>query len=281
MNNTTKKLDNLKEILSGYKSVLVAYSGGVDSTFLAVVAKNVLGENVLVVTACSETYPSFEVEGARQLAGILNLHHMEIYTDELDNEEFAANPPERCYICKQELFGKLTEIAREKGLAHVVDGANFDDLNDFRPGMKAGRELGVKSPLQEAGFTKKDIRHLSKEMGLPTWNKPSYACLSSRFPYGERITREKLQMVGSAEDYLRSLGLSQLRVRYHGPVARIEVGETEFPIIMSQTSEVVKKFQELGFKYTTLDLKGYRTGSMNEVLDAALMENIVSFTKNV
>lgn len=276
MADVKQKLDNLKEILMELKSVLVAYSGGVDSTFLAVVAKEVLGENALVVTAGSETYPSFEVEAARLLAENLGLRHLEIYTEELDNEAFATNPPERCYICKQELFGKLKDIARQHGLTYVVDGANFDDLSDFRPGTKAGRELGVKSPLQEAGLTKEDIRQLSQEMQLPTWNKPSYACLSSRFPYGERITREKLRMVGSAEDYLRSLGFGQLRVRYHGPVARIEVGADEFATVVAKAQVIVTSLKKAGFKYVTLDLTGYRTGSMNEVLDTSVMNEILS-----
>ncbi len=266
MTNPEKKLELLKEILAGYGGALVAYSGGVDSTFLAKVANDVLGDKMLAVTASSETYPEREVVAALELAKKMGLRHLSIHTEELEDEEFATNPPERCYICKKELFGKLVAMAVEHGLPFVLDGANFDDLSDYRPGTRAGRELGIRSPLQEAGFTKEDIRYFSKKMGLPTWNKPSFACLSSRFPYGERITREKLVMVGQAEDYLRSLGVGQLRVRHHDNLARIEVAADDFAKVMAASDAIVKKLKASGYKYVTLDLQGYRTGSMNEVL---------------
>jgi uncharacterized protein len=271
MTATEKKLVHLKEIIAGCGSALVAYSGGVDSTFLAAVAKEVLGDRLLAVTAGSQTYPAHETAGALKLAKLLQLNHRTVFTSELDNEEFAANPPERCYICKKELFGKLAAMADEAGLACVLDGANFDDLADFRPGTRAGRELGVRSPLQEAGLSKDEIRQLSRRMGLPTWNKPSFACLSSRFPYGERITREKLAMVHEAEDYLRSQGFGQLRVRHHGSLARIEVAPAELPKAVALASEISRRLKETGYKYVTLDLQGYRTGSMNEVLDQAIL----------
>lgn len=266
METIQQKLSRLKEILAGCGGAVIAYSGGVDSTFLAKVARDVLEDRALAVTACSETYPDHEVKEALALAEQLGLRHLTIWTEELANEEFAANPPDRCYFCKTELFGKLLDIAREHGLSYVLDGANHDDQFDHRPGMRAGGELGVRSPLKEAGLTKEDIRQLSREMGLPTWDKPSFACLSSRFPYGERITQEKLTMVGRAEDYLRSLGVGQLRVRHHGDLARIEVAATDFPKVLAAADEIARKLKELGYTYVALDLQGYRTGSMNEVL---------------
>jgi pyridinium-3,5-biscarboxylic acid mononucleotide sulfurtransferase len=267
-----EKLKQLKDIIAGFKGALVAYSGGVDSTFLAKVAGDVLGEQALAVTAASETYPGREVEAAHELAHKLGLRHLAIHTEELEDEQFAANPPERCYICKKELFGKLVQIARQHGLPFVLDGANYDDLSDFRPGSRAGRELGIRSPLQEAGFTKEDIRLLSRKMGLPTWNKHSFACLSSRFPYGERITREKLAMVARAEDYLLALGIGQMRVRHHGNLARIEVVADDFDRVMAESCSIVQELKAAGYKYVTLDLQGYRTGSMNEVLDSLSLE---------
>lgn len=263
----TEKMQTLRELLISCGGAVIAYSGGVDSTFLAQVADEVLGEKALAVTACSATYPEHEVTAALELAGALSLRHMTIWTDELKNELFAANPPERCYYCKSELFSVLRGIADSHGLPHVMDGSNFDDQYDFRPGSKAAREYGVRSPLKEAGLTKEEIRALSRERGLPTWDKPSFACLSSRFPYGERITEKKLGMVGEAEDFLRSLGFGQLRVRQHGSMARIEVVPDELEKAVAAAGPIVQKLKSLGYSYVTLDLQGYRTGSMNEVLD--------------
>ncbi len=273
MTDRKEKMLKLRELLAGCGGAVIAYSGGVDSTFLARVAHEVLGERVLAVTAFSETYPDHEQKAALETAQQLGLPHLTIYTDELANEQFAANPPERCYFCKKELFGKLLDIARKHGLACVLDGANYDDQFDFRPGMQAARELGIRSPLKEAGLTKEDIRELSREMGLPTWDKPSLACLSSRFPYGERITREKLSRVREAEDYLRSTGINVLRVRHHGNIARIEVTYDDFPRIIGAAGKIVEQLKAFGYNYVTLDLQGFRSGSMNEVLDVTSAES--------
>lgn len=261
-----EKQARLAEILNGLGSVLVAYSGGVDSTFLAAAARRTLGDNVLAVTAASPTYPSSEIEDARAVAGKLGFRHVVIETDELDNPEFVRNDRSRCYYCKGELFGKLWEIARNEGLAVVVDGSNADDTGDYRPGRRAGQELAVRSPLLEAGLTKTEIREISRQWDLPTWKKPSFACLSSRFPYGTSITLDALERIEQAEKYLRSLGLVQLRVRHHEPMARIEVDSEGFSILLDPEvrSGVVRRFRELGYTYVTLDLEGYRTGSLNE-----------------
>lgn len=264
-----QKLQRLKLIIKSLSSVAVAFSGGVDSTFLLKVCLEVLGsDNVLAVTAKSATYPARELQDAVSLAGMLGARHKIIESEELEIPGFSDNPPERCYYCKRELFGKLMDTARSEGLNFVVDGSNFDDTGDFRPGMRAVAELGVRSPLKEAGFTKDDIRALSKETGLPTWNKPSFACLSSRFPYGEKITREKLERVARAEEILRALGFSQYRVRSHRDIARIEVEPGEMGRFFDSRlrENVAMKIKQTGFKYVTLDLLGYRTGSMNEVL---------------
>ncbi len=262
------KLESLKSILSEMGSMLIAYSGGVDSTFLLKVASGVLGDRVIAVTANSETYPSRELEEAKKNAKMLGVKHIVINTNELDDENFASNPPERCYYCKKELFSKLVVLAKQYELDYVADGSNCDDLNDFRPGMKAASQFGVRSPLQKAMLTKEDIRTLSKEMNLPTWDKPPQPCLSTRFPYGATITREKLSRVGLAEEFLAGFGLRQLRVRVHGDIARIEVPKKDMHILLDEdiSKEIVDRFKALGYTYITLDIQGYRMGSMNEPL---------------
>jgi uncharacterized protein len=259
------KHERLQGILADTGGLVIAYSGGVDSTLLLKVAVDVLGDRVLAVTATSETYPSQEVEEAIALARDIGARQQVIHTEELEMEEFASNPPERCFYCKRELFGKLLEIARQQGLAVVADGSNVDDTGDFRPGMKAGAQLGIRSPLREAGLTKADVRELSRQLGLPTWDKPSFACLASRFPYGRRISREELSQVAAAEQVLRELGVRQVRVRHYGDTARIEVNPHDFEIVMKQENRarVISAFHQIGYLYVTLDLEGYRTGSMN------------------
>lgn len=266
--NLEKKLSKLKTVVSKLESVVIAFSGGVDSTLVAKVCYDTLKDNSMAVTARSETYPDFEFKEAQKLAKEIGIKHLVIDTSELAIEGFANNPPERCYFCKTELFGKLKDIAKEHGFLNVADGANLDDTQEFRPGLQASKELNVRSPLKEAGLAKKDIREVSKMLNLPNWNKPAYACLSSRFPYGQSITEEKLSMVSEAEKYLRGLGLIQFRVRHHETIARIEVLPEDIHILTNSLAreELTAKFKEIGFTYVTLDLAGYRSGSMNEVL---------------
>jgi uncharacterized protein len=263
-----QKFERLKEILSEAGSGAVAYSGGVDSTFLLKVAHDVLGDNVVAVTARSSTYPEREYNEAKKYIAQFGAKHITIVSEELEIEGFAKNPVNRCYFCKTELFSKVREEAERFGLKHVFDGSNFDDIGDYRPGMKAAKEQGVISPLKQAELTKNDIRELSKQLGIPTWNKPSFACLSSRFPYGKEITIEKLSMVDKAEQFLMDLGFSQLRVRHHDEIARIEVAPLDRAKFfdLEIMDKVGKEFKAIGFKYVTLDIIGYRTGSMNEVL---------------
>ncbi len=261
------KLKTLKGIISDLDSVVVAFSGGVDSTLLAKLSHDVLGEKALAVTASSETYPPHELEAAKRLAKEIGITHLIIETKELEIEGFSDNPPERCYFCKSELFGKLRDIAESEGYASVADGANLDDTQDYRPGSKAAEELGVHSPLKEAGMTKDDIRAVSEELGLTTWDKPAYACMSSRFPYGEEITLDGLARVSAAEGFLREMGFGQFRVRHHRTIARLELAPEDFSTAMDKRTEIIDKLKEIGYTYVTLDLQGYRTGSMNEVLN--------------
>ena len=262
-------LKQLRRHIEKMGSLAVAYSGGVDSTFLLKVAHDVLQDSSIAVTARSSTYPEREFKEAVEFTRSAGIKHIVIQSEELEIEGFINNPPNRCYLCKYELFSKIKEAAGEYHIQYIAEGSNIDDLDDYRPGMQAIKELGIISPLKDAGLGKDAIRKLSKKMGLPTWDKQSFACLASRFPYGEKITQEKLAMVDRAEQYLIDLGFKQVRVRHHGDTARIEVAGTErlkfFDLKLME--DVYKQFQEIGFVYTALDLKGYRTGSMNEVLD--------------
>lgn len=260
------KLALLKQDLVRMGKVLIAFSGGVDSTFLLKISKDVLGENAIALTAQSTTFPERELNEAISFCKSQGIKHLVFESEELDDPEFGKNPVNRCYLCKKQLFGKILEIAAELGVDHVIEGSNVDDLGDYRPGRQALNEFGIGSPLLKAGLTKEEIRSLSKEYGLPTWDKPSFACLSSRFPYGEEITKEKLKMVDLAEQYLLDLGFRQVRVRHHGDVARIEVSPKELSKILEpqMAEDIYAVFSKIGFVYTALDLKGYRTGSMNE-----------------
>jgi uncharacterized protein len=262
------RLKKLRSILESMDRVVVAYSGGVDSSLLLKVASEVLGRKVYAVIASSPTYPEREIRAARALARKFKVGHEVIATSEMDNPAFTANPPLRCYHCKRELMGEIRKIADRMGIAVIVDGQNADDVGDYRPGARAAAEMGVRSPLREAGLSKADIRALSKRYGLPTWDKPAMACLASRFPYDTPITAEALAWVERSEDALRGLGFVQLRVRHHETVARIEVppGEIARVVKPGMREKIVAALIKAGYTYVTLDLAGYRTGSMNETL---------------
>ena len=263
------KTQKLKEIFRTMGRVLVAYSGGVDSTLLLKVAQNTLGEsNVFAVTALSPLYPERELAGAKKVIQTIGGRHLLIESNELEIEGFSKNPPNRCYYCKRKLFEELLNLAREESIHFIVEGSTLDDEKDHRPGKRAIQELGIRSPLKEALFTKADVRELSNALGLPTWDKPSFACLASRFPYEEEITIEGLRMVNQAEDFLFGLGFKQVRVRHYQNLARIEIFPEEMDRLMegSLREKVVSHLKAIGYKYVTLDLQGFRSGSMNEVL---------------
>lgn len=264
------KQEELEKLLESYKRVAVAFSSGVDSTYLLKIAQKVLGENVIAVTASSCSFPKRELEEAKTFCRENGIRHIVVESEELDIDGFRQNPKNRCYLCKHELFEKILSIAKENGIETVVEASNTDDDGDYRPGLVAVKELGIESPLRNVGLSKKEIREYSKELGLPTWNKQAFACLSSRFVYGETISEEKLAMVDQAEQLLLDMGFHQLRVRIHDKLARIEVHPSEFEKIMQEENrtKIFHALKQYGFTYVTLDLQGYRTGSMNETLSA-------------
>src|ERR687896_1414497 len=268
MSSVEERLRELERMVALYGSALVAFSGGVDSSLaLAICARALPKGNVLAVTSNNETYLPSELDLARGFADSLGVEHLIVNTRELDNPDYASNPANRCYFCKSTLYSDLDRIAGERGYACVVDGANADDEGDYRPGRKAPKELEVVSPLSRAGVGKAEVRQLAKHLGLPSWDKPALACLSSRFPYGQEITPEKLSQVARAEEFMRREGFSQVRVRHHGEIARLEVGPEELERAFDMREEISAELLEAGFLYVTLDLAGYKSGSLNAALE--------------
>lgn len=271
----TEKLEHLKALFVGMDRALIAYSGGVDSTLVAKVAFEVLGDRALAVTAESPSLLPEDLEDACVQAAFIGIRHEVVQTHEIDNPNYTSNPVNRCYFCKSELHDTLKPLALQRGYPYVVDGVNADDLRDYRPGIQAAKERGARSPLAEVGMTKPEVRQLSQQLGLPWWEKPAQPCLSSRFPYGEEITIAKLQRVGRAERYLRQLGLTTLRVRSEADTARIELSPEQIKAFVLSTDlpAIVAAFQSYGFVYVTLDLEGFRSGKLNQVLQLATPSN--------
>jgi len=261
-----EKLVKLKEILAGLGSVVVAYSGGTDSTLVLKLAHDVLGDKVIAITAVSASLPAAERAEAEEIARLLGVRHILVESGEFTDPEYLANTPDRCYYCKKERFGKLSAYAEQHGYNAMVDGSNSDDAHDYRPGRRAAGMFNVHSPLAEVGLTKAEVRQMARELGLPNWDKPAAACLASRIPYGTRITTEVLEQVECAESFLHELGLRQLRVRHHGQVARIEAEPGDFPVLMDNRDRILAKLKSIGFLYITLDLAGFHSGNMNAAL---------------